>query len=316
MDNQNELERLKKSYHEIEIPDELATVTLKGIERGKQHRNRVKGRSRWVTRVGVSAAAVLAVFTISVNTMPAFAASLEDVPGLGKLVKILQFNKGSAQGGKIQESTDINFITLNKQDNSDSIVLNFARDNKAQQEASYFDVRFTEYPNTMTFTVGGARKFSAVKDFETLKQSKYIVDAYEIVSADDTMIRFNVTFKEPVAYEVKEYKDPAQVVITLTSDPKKSGASSENQPPVYAVRTASHVYGEAQSVAEETLIDVANVRVLKDKQGTYFVEAGHFKTEAEALAHMKQIKSDYGITEPLFIEQREYLQIPEAIAEE
>jgi hypothetical protein len=308
----NKLDPFKQAYQEIEIPDELAAITQQAIERGKLERKRTQTRNRWMKRVSVSAAAVFVLFTISVNTMPAFASSLENVPGLGKLVKILQFNKGRAGGGTPQDAIDVSFITIQKHGNTESIILNFTQDNQAQQQASSFHVSFTEYPNTMTFAVGGARRFSAVKDFQTLKQSPYIQDAYEIISLDDSLIRFNVTFNDAVLYEVKEYAEPAQVVITIAPDTTNTG---ERQP-VYSVRSASQPYGEAQGALEEALLGEENVRILKDQEGRYFVEAGYYGTKAEAEAALKQLKEQFGVGEPLYIEKREYLQIPAAIAPE
>lgn len=306
------LKRMKQSYDEIDIPDELSIAVVKGIERGKQQRlqsNTRRRSRRWIGRVSASAAALFIAFTIGINTVPAFANSLQEVPGLGQLVKILQFNKGSAGGGTIQDATDVNFITVKEQGDKESIILNFAQNGEAQQVASSFHVSFTEYPHTMTFTVGGARKFSAVKDFAALKESKRIEDAYELIPLDDSTVRFNVTFKEAVTYEVHEYKEPAQVVITIASDPEHNA----DRPPVYSVRTASFPYGESVGIAEEMLFGVENIRVLKDQQGLYFVEAGFYDTEAEANARMNAIKTELGYTDPLFVEKREDRQIPESI---
>lgn len=303
------LDDFKQAYRDIEIPEELAAVTQQAIERGKLHRRRAKTRTRGWKQAGISAAAIFVLFTVSVNTMPAFANAFENVPGLGKLVKILQFNKGSAGGGTPQDAVDVSFITVQKQGDQEHITLNFTQDNQVQQEATSFHVSFTEYPSTMTFAVGGARRFSAVKDFETLKQSPYIEDAYEIISLDDSLVRFNVAFKEAITYEVKEYKEPAQVVITIS--PKKT--TPELEQPVYSVRTGSVPYGEELGMMEESLLVADQMRVLKDKQGGYFVEAGYYRKEAEAQAKLKQLKDEFGVVAPLFVERRGYLQSPDAM---
>ncbi|WP_019910643.1 hypothetical protein [Paenibacillus sp. HW567] len=168
---------------------------------------------------------MLISFTISINSLPAFAESLEQVPVLGKLVEVLQFTGGSAGGGTIQDGADVKFITLKTRGESDQLVLDFASPDEGQTMASSYNVKFTEYPYTMMVTVSGARKFSAARDLETLKNSRYVRDAYPLITLDDSAIRFNITFKEPVAYEVKEYKDPAQVVITLKPGKERAETS-------------------------------------------------------------------------------------------
>ena len=68
------------------------------------------------------------------------------------------------------------------------------------------------------------------------------------------MIRFNVVFNTPVKYEVKEYKEPAQVVVTLTKD--KNAVDK----PLYSVRTASYPNGETIGIMEEMIgIDIARI---------------------------------------------------------
>jgi hypothetical protein len=301
-------ERLQQAYDDIEIPKELSSVVRKGVERGKQQRRKNSVARRSLKWSGSAAAAVLISFTISVNTLPAFAESLEQVPVLGKLVEVLQFTHGSADGGTIQDGVDVDFITLKTQGESDQLILNFANPDEDQTMASSYNVKFTEYPYTMTLSIGGARRFSAAKDLETLKGSRYVQDAYPLITLDDSAIRFNITFKEPVAYEVKEYKDPAQVVITL-----KQGAA-EKAAPVYSLRTSSQPSGETLAIAEETLSGVEGLRMLKDQEGLFLVEAGYYATEAEALEQMKRIQAEYGFAEPLFVEKRSSEQVPQSIS--
>ncbi|MEQ7052792.1 DUF4179 domain-containing protein [Paenibacillaceae sp. P-4] len=309
-----ELSQLKQAYDDIEIPEELAVVTLKAIERGKRERQNVKEkrRNRWLKLVGASAAAALVLFVISVNTMPAFAKQIEEIPVLGRLVKILQFNQGSARGGELQGGTDVSLISLRQQGNSDVIMLNFTKtseQNKAREKATLFNVKFSEYPDTMTFSVFDARAFSALTDLATLKNSRYIDDAYQLITYDDTTIRFNVTFNETVTYEVREYGDPAQVVIIIT--PVSRG--DEGRQPVYSLRTASHPFGSAQATAEEALFDWENVRILKDREGEYFVEVGYYASEDEAHRMLQKLKEQGRTSEEWYVEQREYMQLPKMI---
>ncbi|MEK3983148.1 DUF4179 domain-containing protein [Paenibacillus sp. FSL K6-3166] len=310
MDNQ--LERLQKAYNDIEIPEELSQASRKGIERGKLHKQQKRGtKMNGLKWTGSVAAAVIISFTVGVNTVPAFADSMNDVPVLGKLVSVLKFTDGSAGGGTIQDGVDVNFISLKHQKNSDQMILNFANSDNTQDLASSYNVKFTDNPYTMTVTVSGARNFSAVKDLETLKESKYVQDAYPLITLDDSMIRFNVTFKEPVAYEVKEYKEPAQVAITLKD---KKGNVGEGIS-IYSLRTLSEPAGESQGMAEEMLFGLENVRVLKDQKGLFLVEAGYFNTEAEALAQLKKIQTEHEVGDLLFVEKRSSHEIPQSISQ-
>lgn len=306
----NRLERLQKAYDDIEIPEELSFATRKGMERGRAHKQKSRVAKRGLKWTGSVAAAVMISLTIGVNTVPAFADSLEQIPVLGKLVKVLQFTQGSAGGGTIQDGVDVDFISVKQVEDSDQIIINFASPDDAEQFASSYNVKFSEYPSTMTVLISGARKFSAVKDLEALKQSRFVQDAYPLITLDDSAIRFNVTFKEPIIYEVKEYKDPAQVVITV----KKGVEDHGNHAQVYSLRTVSQPYGETLGIAEETLFELPGLRMLKDQRGSYLVEAGYFNTEEEALAQLKQIQAEYGVGDSLVVEKRSLKQIPESIS--
>jgi hypothetical protein len=104
--------------------------------------------------------AVFTIFTISINTIPTFARSLEGIPGLGNLVKVLQFNKGTATGGEITDGVDANSITLNQNGNTETIVINFTNNNEFTDTAANFKVDYKNNPSTMTFTINGARALS------------------------------------------------------------------------------------------------------------------------------------------------------------
>jgi len=304
------MDRLKKAYDEIVIPEQLASVTEAAIQRALNERRayRPKQTGRWLKWISATAAGLLIAFAVGVNTMPAFASSLERVPGLGTLVRILQFHKGGAEGGVITDNTNVNVISLHKEGDREHIAIHFEQNRRPQQTAGSFSVNYSEYPNTMSFAIGGVRHFTAERDLAALRESDLIEDAYPIISLDDSHVRFNVTFKENVAYEVKEYKDPAQVVLTI-----KPGNSHTDRTAVYSVRTASSPYGETQGIYEEMLNGAEGVRTLKDRDGTYFVEAGYYETEAEANAKLKELRTAYGFLDDLYIEKREPSQIPEAI---
>lgn len=76
----------------------------------------------------------IGIFTLSINISPSFANTLQEVPVLGTLVKILQFNNGSSQGGELTDGIDINFISLKEGQDLDTINVNFKGFEEETQE--------------------------------------------------------------------------------------------------------------------------------------------------------------------------------------
>ncbi|WP_129598325.1 hypothetical protein [Anaerophilus nitritogenes] len=146
---------------------------------------------------------------------------------------------------------------------------------------------YSEYPYTLTFSIPGARDFSGQKYLKTLKESSYIQDAYELITLDDSMIRFSLTLKQPILYTVEEYKNPGQIVLTLK--PKKE----ENHQKIYSIRSNSYPVGESLGMLEEELFDLKEVRILKDQKGAFCIEAGYFSTLEEAQKNIDSLKEKY-----------------------
>lgn len=81
----DKLKMMKLEYENIEIPKELDAV----VERALGKRKRKRAPIAWFG--GVAAAAVL--FTAGVNTSPAMADALGDIPVIGKMVHVLTFTE-------------------------------------------------------------------------------------------------------------------------------------------------------------------------------------------------------------------------------
>lgn len=96
----NKLENMKTSYEEIKVPEQLKETVLQGIERGKQDaikEEKSQKKLRPLARTLGAAAAVAAVFVISVNVSPVAAQAMERVPVLGTIVKVVCFTTYSDQ---------------------------------------------------------------------------------------------------------------------------------------------------------------------------------------------------------------------------
>jgi hypothetical protein len=304
----NTVDDLKKTYDDIEIPENLSEFVNTSLEKGRLRMKKENVKKGWVKSFAATAA-IFTVFTISINTIPTLANSLAGVPGVGSLVKVLQFNKGTATGGKITDGVDANSINLKKNDGTETIVINFTNnmDNKITDNVAHFKVDYKNNPSTMTFTINGARALTAEKDFQAMKKSSYVSDVYKNMILDDSAVKFTIVFNKPVKYEVKEYKNPAHIAITLSEDKKEIVNT------VYSVRTHSYEFGETLGMMEEQLFGELNVRTLKDNKGTFCIDAGVFNTPADVEAKMKDLTTKYGETLKFIIEERSSFEIPRQI---
>lgn len=299
---------LKSVYEHINIPEKIDVIIDDAIMKGHMQMKLEQKKKKWFKGFG-AAAVVLVLLTVIVNTMPAVADSIDNIPGVGKLVQVLRFDKGISSGGTIMDGSDVRFIAWQQDKNAEKLTVNFGNGNNSVQDlAPYYEINYTEYPCSMTFTLSGVRSISAEKDLEDLKESKYIADVYKLITLDDSMVRFTITFNNSMEYEVKEYKEPAQLVVTL----KKNEAALTDQE-VYSVRTASYPFGESIGILEEQLMEVKGKRILKDNNGTFFIEVGYFTAEQEAQTRLKELSRIYEQNLKLHIEKRSLNEIPEAI---
>lgn len=79
------LKELKNQYESIPIPDNLDEVVETAIKNGRKKKN----VPRWL----VSTVAAVAIFTVGVNISPAMAKTLDDIPVINKVAKILTFRE-------------------------------------------------------------------------------------------------------------------------------------------------------------------------------------------------------------------------------
>ncbi|MBU5484048.1 hypothetical protein KQI86_06870 [Clostridium sp. MSJ-11] len=301
----NKIDDFKKIYEEIEIPNNLDEVVNKALENGGNKMNKEKSNRKWIKGAGV-AAAVAVVFTISVNTMPVFANSLINIPGVGQLVKVLQFNDGKGTGGEITDGSDVNAIRIKANKDSESIIINFAQNGEGSNIAPSYEIDYKNNPYTMTFTISGARELNAEKYFDDLRESKYVSDVYKLMTLDDSMVRFTVVFNKPIKYEVKEYKEPAYLEVDLREDTPKEET-------MYSVRTASQPFGEGIGIVEEILFEEDGKRMLKDSKGTFCVELGLYNSKEEAEKKLQEVTAKYGSQLKFFIEERMGEDIPKSL---
>jgi len=84
----NKFNDLKDEYQNIKIPEELELVVRNSIKKENKHMR----KNRIVMKSFASAAALILVFTATVNLSPSAAYAMEQVPILGSLVRLVSFS--------------------------------------------------------------------------------------------------------------------------------------------------------------------------------------------------------------------------------
>lgn len=86
----NQNDSFKKSFEEIEIPKELDLVIVDAMNKGK----RKKKIQKLLKPIATGIAACFILLAININTLPAFAEYLKQIPILSNLIGFIQLDKG------------------------------------------------------------------------------------------------------------------------------------------------------------------------------------------------------------------------------
>lgn len=188
------LEQMKKQYMDVPIPNELNFIVKKALKQKKKS----IFKSKWFVGVGAAAMA----FVIGINTSPAFAYALSEVPLVGKLVQVLTFREYKIDDGTFKANIEVPAIT-----NLENKSLEHALNQKYLEESKKL------YSDFMS-------------DMEDLKQnggghmgidSRYVVktDNDRILSVGRYVVNTVGSSSTTMKYDTIDKKD--QVLITLPS---------------------------------------------------------------------------------------------------
>lgn len=298
---------LKRSYEEVALADNLDDVIRQAIYKG-QKRRRSAARCKMA---GIMLLFALTAFTAGVNTVPAFADSLGRVPVLSQLAKVLQFRDGKATGGEITDGKTVGPVTREPDSVSERIVIPIYEGENPATVTNYFEATYSAYPYTLTLDLLGVRWFFDGGNFPSFADSQLVEGMQKLVVLDDSQQRLLITFKVPVDITVTQTTNPAGLTVDIR-------AKEEQLPPAYSVRTASYPFGEEVGSLEERIREALGypaetIRMLADKNGKLFVEAGRFATEQEAEDMKAALLAKEGINFTLTVEKREPAQLPATV---
>ncbi len=304
----------KENIQAIKIPDALDSALQKGIKKGEK----MIKRDRTIRRTVRIAAGFLLIFTslvVSINLAPAFAAQIEQLPGGTGIVNLLRLSKETVDGGEITDGQDIESIKREEvgqqpepRDVFEKITISLGDKESDAGVLAHYEVTYHHYPYSAVIYLSGVRGFSAMDDLANMKEGPLVHNAYRLITLDDSAHRFVITFKKPVTIEVTESDNPAALILTIRENKEEQLMES-----VYALRSKSFPFGEEVGVIEQMLayeFGAENARMLQDKNGTYLIEEGNYKTQEDAQARLEALKA-LGAPFELLVEERKPADIPE-----
>lgn len=107
---------MKQRYEEIPIPEELAVRVQQEITKSRNRQSQKETHrlryARAVRTLGTAAAAVVLVFTLALNTVPAFAVEAAQLPVIGTLARVLTFRSYETEQDDIGVSVEIPSIEM------------------------------------------------------------------------------------------------------------------------------------------------------------------------------------------------------------
>jgi hypothetical protein len=223
--------------------------------------------------------------------------------------KNIYLDSGKLQGGLGKPGgMDVYDIRFGKHGTFERLVLEIHErlSNQPYDTPCFYQVTYEQYPLRLVIDLDSTRsEFSAhFPDFST---SDYISGVHRLLSYDWGNYNFALTLKKPIKYEVFELHKPARIIIDI-----KEGDKSENDyPPIYSLRSPSYDFSDLRN-EEEKISELAEkrLRIIRSQDMKYFIEAGCYKTEKEALERKKFFDTK-GIA--LFIEKRKANEIPKGI---
>ena len=114
------LKEMKQRYEEVPIPEELAVRVQQEITKSRNRQSQKENHryryAKAMRGMGTAAAAVVLVFTLALNTMPAFAVEAAQLPVIGTLARVLTFRSYETEQDDIGVSVEIPSIEMIAQD--------------------------------------------------------------------------------------------------------------------------------------------------------------------------------------------------------
>lgn len=183
------LKEMKERYDNVAIPEELAVRVQQEIAKSRNKQMEKESHRYWFPKAvrgfGTAAAAVGIVFTLALNTMPAFAMEAAQLPVIGGLARVLTFRSYETEKEDIAISVEIPSIEMIENDTGMQVdAINQEILDRCNQYAEEALARAEDYRTAFLETGGTLEEWAA-------HNIKIKVD-YEIKQQDDAYLSFVV----------------------------------------------------------------------------------------------------------------------------
>ncbi len=301
----NSIDELKTAYDSVPMPENLNVIVSNAIKRGKIAVRNRRTKIGYVIKALSAIAAVFLVFVTALNVSPAFANTVEQLPGGKIIVKLVTVVVDTATIDSKRIGVQDAWETL-----QENLTVDLYQGDEAAATAGHFTVTKRTHPYSIEVSLAGVRAFSAANALPDLSKMRLFDDIYRLIPLDDSTDRFVITFTERVVLQYSAQPNPARLIIKVKDDRKATALSPATAPstfPFYSLRTSSLPFGEEVGGAESMMrveLGSENARILRDDSGLYLAEEGLYATLAEAEARLAAVKQNANFTYELHIEKR------------
>ncbi len=189
MDRKKEWLELKEKYDNLEIPEQGVENMKKRIEQAKMEEAKRNPSRKWrvsfYRRAGVSAAAVLAAFTLFFNLSPHAAMAMEQIPIVRDIIKVITFGRYEFEDDRHHADVEIPQIEI---ENASA----------AADSANSINQEVTDYITPILDDFKSSLDEDAAKSLD--------ID-YEVVTDTDTWftLRLNILEIQASGYQYSKY---------------------------------------------------------------------------------------------------------------
>lgn len=187
MNNRVNLEKLKENYNNIEIPDRLDSMV-----------NETINKKLYIRKKLIASAASIALLVGAINLSPVFADTLEDIPVIGNIVKVVRVSNYNVSRNGFDVAIDVSKIEgLKNQELQNKI------NNEIEQEAKdLYDQYMKEIEELEKDNIKGREMVKSSIETKTNNENflSIVVTKYEAQGSSNTTRKFyNINKKNETA---------------------------------------------------------------------------------------------------------------------